>query len=73
MVARRGFTTILQQVRKVCIHNPFATRVFYSNFYNIRTDTVFPVLILLFAIYIHRGIRVVGSPLFFRYNPFAMF
>ena len=46
MIAKRRFTTILQQVLKARIHNPFAKRVFYNNLYNIHTDTLSPVLIL---------------------------
>ena len=71
MLARRGFTTILQKVRKARIHNPFAKRVFYNNFYNIHTDTLFPVLILLFTIYIHwelgSGLTFILSLQFFCY------
>ena len=42
MFARRVFTTILQKVRKARIHNLFAKRVFYNNFYNVHRDTLFP-------------------------------
>ena len=37
------------------IHNPFAKRVFYNNFYNIHTDTLFPVLILFYLQYTYTG------------------
>ena len=60
------FTILLQYVRKARvynkwvrkerIHNLFAKLVFYNNFYNIHTDALFPVLILLFTIYTHIGI-----------------
>ena len=42
MLAKRMFTTILQKVRKACIHNLFAKRMFYNNFHNVHTDTLFP-------------------------------
>ena len=72
MIARRVFTTILQKVRKARIHNPFAKRVFYNNFYNVHTDTLLPRS-YSFIYNIHtRGIGVAGSPLFLRYNSFVM-
>ena len=42
IIAKRMFTTILQKVRKARIHNPFAKRLFYNNFHNVHTDTLFP-------------------------------
>ena len=77
------FTMLLQYIRKLRVHNVsticsqgtglqyfynmFARRVFYNNFLNISTITLFPRSIL-FTIYIHRGDGVPGSPLFLRYN-----
>ena len=56
MFARRMFTTILQKVRKARIHNPFTKRVFYNNFYNVPTDTLFPrsYSFIYNILYIHR-------------------
>ena len=42
MLAKRMFTTNLQKVHKAHIHNPFSKRVFYNNFHNVHTDTLFP-------------------------------
>ena len=42
MLATRVFTIVLQWVRKAHVYNTFAKRVFYNNFHNVHTDTLFP-------------------------------
>ena len=42
MFTRRVFTIFLQYARKARVYNMFARCVFYNNFHNVHTDTLFP-------------------------------
>ena len=76
MGSNNGFTISYKYVRKAQVynnitigsktrnHNLFAKRVFYNNLYNIRTDALFPVLILVIYNIHTEGNWVAGSPLF---------
>ena len=73
MLAKRVFTIVLQKVRKTRVHNPFAKHVFYNNFHNVHTDTLFPCSYsFIYNIHTQGKLGVAGSPLFLRYISFVV-